>query len=174
MEALRYPIGKFEHQGEITEDQINLWIQQMDEAPKILRAAVEGLNEEQLNTPYRPEGWTIRQVVHHLSDSHMNGFIRFKWTLTEDTPTIKAYNQKGWAQLSDSFEDIQVSLTLFESLHNKWVSLLKSLSPNNFESTFIHPELGSVSLKTALGIYAWHGEHHTAHITSLKSRMGWE
>ncbi|NDI34431.1 YfiT family bacillithiol transferase [Chengkuizengella sediminis] len=174
MEDLRYPIGEFKHDAEITDKKLNLKIKQIEDAPKKLRNAVDGLSEEQLDTPYRPEGWTVRQVVHHLADSHMNGFIRFKWTLTEDQPTIKAYDEKRWAELSDSFEDIQVSLSLLDVLHKKWVLLLKSLSPEDLEKTFIHPDFGLVSLRKNVDLYAWHGEHHIAHITRLIIRMDWE
>ncbi|NBI30547.1 YfiT family bacillithiol transferase [Chengkuizengella marina] len=174
MEDLRYPIGEFKYDEEIRDHQLDLKIKQIEDAPKNLRIAVDGLSEKQLDTPYRPEGWTLRQVVHHLADSHMNGFIRFKWALTEDSPTIKAYDEKRWAELSDSFEDIQVSLSLFDVLIKKWVLLLKSLSPEDLEKKFIHPDSGLVSLRRNIHLYAWHGDHHIAHITSLKKRMGWE
>jgi hypothetical protein len=149
-------------------------IDQIDEAPAKMRAAVKGLSTEQLNTPYRPGGWTVRQVVHHLPDSHMNAFMRFRWALTEEDPTIKPYDQERWAQLEDSQKaPAEISLTLLEALHQRWVMLLRSLKPRDFARTFRHPELGVVSLEKNLSLYAWHGRHHVAHITSLRERMGW-
>jgi hypothetical protein len=135
---------------------------------------VYGLSPEQLETPYRPGGWTVRQVVHHLADSHMNSYIRMKLAVTEERPTVKPYDEKRWADLEDArTAPVELSLTLLDSLHMRWVSWLRSLAPADFARTFRHPESGILSLDTALHYYEWHGRHHTAHITSLRQRMGW-
>lgn len=171
---LRFPIGRLKIEGDITPDMISSFIKDIEEAPANLRKAVEGLNEKQLNTPYRPEGWTIRQVVHHLPDSHVNSYIRFKLALTEETPTIKPYDEAKWAQLADTMDTpVSVSLDFFANLHARWVILLKSLSPADLEKTFRHPDHGLVTLKRTIALYAWHGKHHIAHITELRKRMGW-
>ena len=140
-----------------------------------MRSAVAGLNEGQLETPYRAGGWTVRQVVHHVADSHLNSYIRFRWTLTEDTPTIKAYDETRWAELPDAkTAPVEVSLKLLESLHVRWVYLLETLDDEAFGRSFIHPETGeAISLERNLALYAWHGRHHCAHITSLRERKGW-
>jgi len=144
------------------------------ELPSHLRAAVEGLNDSQLDTEYRPGGWTIRQVVHHVPDSHANAFIRFKLALTEDEPpTIKPYMEDRWAKLGDAKLPVDVSLRLIEAIHERWVGLLNSMSYSDYQKKFIHPETGEWTLDAALALYAWHSEHHTAHITSLRDRMGW-
>jgi len=171
---LRYPIGRFKFNGPLNEAERQKLIDEIEETPEKLKAAVSGLTPEQLNTPYRPEGWTIKQVVHHIPDSHLNSYIRFKLALTEDEPTIKPYSQKKWAELYDSENTpVEVSLTLLEMLHKRWVILLRSLKENDFKRNFNHPEQGLVSLERTLSLYAWHGKHHTAHITSLRERMGW-
>ncbi len=171
---LRYPIGRFKFNGPLNEAERQKLIDEIEETPEKLKAAVSGLTPEQLNTPYRPEGWTIKQVVHHIPDSHLNSYIRFKLALTEDEPTIKPYSQKKWAELYDSENTpVEVSLTLLEMLHKRWVLLLRSLKENDFKRNFNHPEQGLVSLERTLSLYAWHGKHHTAHITSLRERMGW-
>jgi hypothetical protein len=171
---LRYPIGKFKFEESITEDQRQRFIDQIEGTPAELRVAVQGLSLEQLDTPYRPGGWTVRQVVHHLPDSHLNSYARFKLALTEDEPTIKPYYEERWAELDDARNaPIEISLTLLESLHRRWVLLLRSLAPQEFARTFKHPELGVVSLDKNINLYAWHGRHHVAHITSLRERMGW-
>jgi uncharacterized damage-inducible protein DinB len=172
MENLQYPIGKFNFSGPITTEQREIWINEIEKAPSKLRAAVQGLSEQQLNTPYREGGWTVRQVVHHLADSHMNSYIRFKLALTEELPTIKAYEEAEWAELSDYSLPIDVSLTLLDALHVRWVTLLRSLSSDQFNRSFIHPSSGETRLDKNLGIYAWHGNHHIAHITSLRIRLG--
>ena len=171
---LSYPIGKYDFQIEVTEDDRRRFIDQIEEAPAQLREAVKGLLPDQLDTPYRPGGWTVRQVVHHVPDSHLNSYIRFKLALTEEEPTIKPYHEDLWAELADGrTAPVDVSLALLESLHSRWVMLLRSLTAKDFERTFRHPEIGVVSLSKILGLYAWHGRHHTAHITSLREREGW-
>lgn len=172
---LRYPIGSFKLEGTPTDDDVRRSIDEIAEAPARLRAAVEGLSAKQLDTPYRPDGWTVRQVVHHVPDSHLNSYCRFKLALTEDEPTIKPYHEDRWAELEDSrATPIEVSLALLESLHNRWVLLLKSLEPADFQRTFRHPEIGVVTLAQNVCLYAWHGRHHTAHVMSLRERMGWD
>jgi len=141
--------------------------------PERLRAAVAGLNDAQLDTPYREGGWTVRQVVHHVADSHANGYTRFKLALTEDWPTIKPYDQAAWAELADSKLPIDVSLALVTALHTRWVALLESLTGEDFQKGYMHPEDGRVNLAKGLAIYEWHSRHHTAHITSLRTRQGW-
>ncbi len=171
---LRYPIGPFEWKDSPTEEERQRAIDDIAEAPARFRAAVKGLSSQQLDTPYRPGGWTVRQVVHHVPDSHLNAYIRFKLALTEDQPTIKPYDQERWAGLEDTRNTpVEVSLGLLETLHQRWVALLKSLRPQDFARTFRHPELGIVTLDKQLSLYAWHGRHHIAHITSLRERMGW-
>ncbi len=171
---LRYPIGRFKLEGEFTDEMRQILINEIEEAPANLRKAVEGLTDDQLNTSYRPGGWTVKQVVHHLPDSHLNSYIRFKLALTEDEPLVKTYFEERWAELKDSFETpVSVSINLFENLHIRWVKLLKSLSPQDFKRSFRHPEHGLVSLERTLAIYAYHGKHHVAQINSLRKRMGW-
>ena len=140
--------------------------------PARIHEAVAGLNDAQLDTPYRPGGWTVRQVVHHVADSHMNGYIRVKLALTEDVPTIKTYEEAAWAELADSRADVDVSLALLDALHTRWVLLLRSLSEADYERTFNHPEWGLMTLGTLLRLYEWHGRHHVAHITRMRERMG--
>ena len=171
---LRYPIGRFAWQGPNTSDDRARYIDEIGRTPARLRAAVDGLTEEQLNTPYRPGGWTVRQVVHHVPDSHLNSYVRFRLALTEETPTIKPYAESKWAELADARSaPIENSLTLLDGLHARWVLLLRSLNPGEFAREFRHPELGVVSLDRNVALYAWHGRHHIAHITSLRERMGW-
>jgi hypothetical protein len=169
----RYPIGKFEFNGEITNDVIKTWIKEIEELPGLLRATVKNMNIEQLNTPYRTGGWTVRQVVHHLADSHMNAYIRFKLALTEENPTIKPYDEGKWAELPDMKLPINVSLDLLDSLHKRLVKLLNHLSSIDLKKTFIHPESGEVSVGQNIGLYAWHCRHHLAHITSISKRNEW-
>ncbi|MCI0329343.1 MAG: bacillithiol transferase BstA [candidate division Zixibacteria bacterium] len=174
MTDLRYPIGPFKFEGNATETVRQLWIGQIAAAPALLRKAVAGLSEQQLDTPYREGGWTVRQVAHHVPDSHLNAYTRFKLTLTEEEPTIKPYNEKLWAELMDTKKTpIDISLNLLDSLHIRWVNLLRSLKPEDFKRTLQHPESGIMTLEKLLALYAWHGRHHTAHITSLRERMGW-
>jgi len=175
MTDLQFPIGRFKPEGVPTDGDIRRAIDEVAEAPSKLRAAVAGLTPEQIDTPYRPGGWTVRQVVHHVPDSHLNSYCRFKLALTEDEPTIKAYHEDRWAELDDSrTAPVEVSLAMLESLHERWVLLMKSLTPEEFARTFRHPELGLVSLAKNVCLYAWHGRHHAAHITSLRDRMGWD
>src|SRR5579884_3332925 len=165
---LRYPIGKPNYTGPLTENQRREYIHAIADTPANLRAAVKGLTESQLDTPYREGGWTVRQVVHHLPDSHINSYVRFRWALTEASPTIKAYDEGLWANLPDAKSaPIDLSLDLLESLHSRWVILLKSLSDDDWKRNFVHPQLGPVPLDKNLVIYAWHGRHHVAHITGL-------
>jgi uncharacterized damage-inducible protein DinB len=171
---LRFPIGPFEFVGPLSDDDRRALIDKIEETPRRLRAAVAGLNEEQLDTPYRPEGWTVRQVVHHVPESHMNAYTRFKLALTEDEPTIKPYFEDRWARLDDAREaPLALSLDLLDALHARWVWFLRSLKQDDFQRTFRHPELGIVSVDKNIALYAWHGQHHVAHVTSLRERMGW-
>lgn len=173
MTDLRFPVGKFSYAGPPTDAQKQAFLNDIAQTPANLRAAVNGLSETQLDTPYRPEGWTVRQVVHHVPDSHMNSYVRFKLALTEDEPTIKPYAEDRWAQLADSKAPIEVSLTLLDSLHDRWVRLLRSLSAEDWQRTFRHPDMGTMTLEKALAMYSWHGRHHVAHITELKKSRGW-
>jgi uncharacterized damage-inducible protein DinB len=168
-----YPIGKFNYDGPYTVQQRRRFISEIAAAPERLRAAVHNLSESQLDTPYRLGGWTVRQVAHHLPDSHMNAYIRFKLALTEPNPTIKPYDEKRWAELPDAQAPIETSLVLLEALHARWVALLRAMTPEQFECQLKHPELGELNLDRYLGMYAWHGKHHVAHIMSLRTRMGW-
>jgi hypothetical protein len=170
----RYPIGKFHFDGPPSERQRASFIDDIEQAPAALRAAVKGLTPAQFDSPYREGGWTVRQVAHHVPDSHMNAYVRFKLALTEDEPTIKPYAEDRWAQLTDTQStSVEVSLALLESLHTRWVTLLRSLRPEDWKRNFRHPELGLVSLEKNLAIYSWHGRHHVAHVTELRKRMGW-
>jgi uncharacterized damage-inducible protein DinB len=172
---LRYPVGKYSAIEALTPEQRAAAIAQIVAAPNNLRDAVAGLSHEQLDTPYRPGGWTVRQLVHHMPDSHMNSYIRLKLALTEDEPTIKAYEEDLWAELADSRDTpVEVSLTLFEALHHRWTILLGSLRAEDFARRLRHPVNGAMTVDNLLGIYAWHGRHHVAHITSLREREGWK
>jgi uncharacterized damage-inducible protein DinB len=174
MSDLRYPIGKFSYDPSINEQQKRVFLDEIAETPQRLRAAVKGLSDAQLETPYRPDGWTVRQVVHHVPDSHLNSYVRFKLALTEDEPTIKTYAEDRWAELADTkATPVEVSLTMLDSLHDRWVRLLRSLTPEEWKRTFRHPELGAMTLEKTLALYAWHGRHHVAHITELRKRMSW-
>jgi hypothetical protein len=174
MADLRYPIGKFSFEGPLTNSQIQQLIDHIEQTPAKLRAAVQGLSDQQLDTPYRPQGWTVRQVVHHVPDSHMNAYIRFKLALTEDDPTIRPYIEARWAELPEAKSGpVDLSLTLLETLHKRWVIVLRNLKPEDFKRTFRHPELGPLTLEKNTALYSWHGRHHEAHITSLRESMGW-
>jgi len=171
---LRYPVGKFERPGNLTAAQRRPLIDAIADTPARLASAVANLSPAQLDTPYRPGGWTVREVVHHVPDSHLNSYIRFKLALTEDEPTIKPYAEDRWAQLADTKETpIEVSLSLLDSLHTRWVRLLRSLAGDDWQRTYRHPELGLMSLEKTLVLYSWHGRHHVAHVTSLRERNGW-
>lgn len=173
MEELRYPIGRPELRPTLSQEERGPLIDAIAAAPAAFREAVSGLTDEQLDTPYREGGWMLRQVAHHVPDSHMNGYIRFKWALTEDAPTIKVYEQAAWAELHDSTLPIAVSLSLLDAVHVRWVELLRAMTPDHFQRRYVHPEDGDVTLDAALQLYAWHGRHHTAHVTELRRRMGW-
>jgi uncharacterized damage-inducible protein DinB len=174
MTDLRYPIGKFTYAVAPTPEQRQQLLLEIEQAPGQLREAIKRLSPQQLDTPYRPEGWTVRQVVHHVPDSHLNAYVRFKLALTEDEPTIKPYAEDKWARLPDTAATpVDVSLTMLDSLHDRWVRLLRSLQNEDWKRTFRHPELGLVPLEKNLALYAWHGRHHIAHITSLRERNSW-
>ncbi|MES2828741.1 MAG: putative metal-dependent hydrolase [Bacteroidota bacterium] len=174
LEVLRFPIGKFSQPSVLTDEIISSYIQAIAEFPGKMNRETSLLSDEQLNTPYRPDGWTIRQVVHHCADSHLNSFVRFKLALTEDEPIIKPYFEERWAELPDSQLPVAASLSLLQGLHERWAILLASLTSEQLDRTFVHPEHGKhFSLKETIGIYAWHCEHHLAHITELKKRKGW-
>lgn len=171
----RYPIGKFKYERNADyKDERKIFISEIESAPLNLRKAVSDLTDTQLDTPYREGGWTVRQVIHHLPDSHLNAYIRFKLTLTENNPTVKTYDEKKWAQLTDySDTPVEVSLNLLDNLHKRWIALLKSMSEEDFKKSYFHPEWGKVDLDWVTAQYAWHGKHHVAHITSLRERKGW-
>ena len=172
---LRYPVGRFTFPEAATSQQIEGWIADIEATPAALRAAVKGLAAAQIESPYRPGGWTVRQLVHHVADSHMNAYTRFKLALTEGTPTIKPYNEAAWAELEDTRTvPITVSLELIDALHTRWVALLRSLSPEQLRRDLRHPEQNRIMrLDGLLGLYAWHGRHHVAHVTALREREGW-
>ena len=170
----RYPIGKFNGEPPANDAQRDAFIRDIEETPAKLRAAIHGLSPKQLDTPYRDGGWTVRQVIHHVPDSHVNSYVRFKLALTEDEPTIKPYQEDRWAQLADSrVTPIETSLTLLDSLHQRWVLLLRSFQPEDWKRTFRHPDMGVLTLDKTVALYAWHGKHHAAHITELRKQMGW-
>ena len=173
IESLKYPIGKFQRPQRITPETIGRWIDEIEHLPHQIRQAVKGLNDNQLNTSYRPGGWTIRQVVHHLPDSHMNSYIRFRWALTEENPVIKTYHEDRWAELPDAKHgNIDISLILLEAVHIRWVLLLRSLSLADLHKAFVHPKTKKeVRLDENIGIYAWHGKHHLGHIRNCVQRI---
>jgi hypothetical protein len=170
---LRYPVGRFAFNGADEKTRAS-WIEEIARLPEKLRSAVGTLSESRLDTPYRPGGWTVRQVTHHLPDSHMNAFIRFKFALTEDVPRIKAYDEAKWAELADGKTGpIETSLALLDGLHARWTRLLRSMRPADFARELEHPEHGRVPLDRMLALYAWHCRHHVAHVTELARREGW-
>lgn len=178
---LRYPIGKVEDQlfsnkGDYEEKVKDAFLLDIQMCPSLLEHAISNLDEQQLNVPYRDGGWTSKQVIHHVADSHMNAYIRFKLALTEDNPTIKPYDEAAWAALSDTTNlPVNISLTLLHALHLRWVELMKNMSETDWQKTIYHPEQKrTITLWNMLGTYAWHGKHHAAHITSLRVRMGWD
>ena len=172
---LRYPIGKFQWEDGLSEARRREMIEGIAETPAKLRAAVAGFTEKQFDTPYREGGWTVRQVVHHLADSHLNAYVRFKLAMTEDEPTVKTYEEQLWAETPDAkAAPAELSLALLDGLHQRWALLLRSMSAADFNRKFTHPEHGKMTLERLLGLYVWHGRHHTAHITGLREREGWK
>jgi uncharacterized damage-inducible protein DinB len=171
----RYPVGKYVPDDAADAATLARWIEEVAAAPAALRAAVDGLGPAELATPYREGGWTLRQVVHHVPDSHLNAYVRFRLALTEDTPTVKPYDEAAWAELADArTAPPELSLALLESLHGRWVILLRSLGPTDLARAYRHPEHGrTMTLAQTLGLYAWHGRHHTAQITALRAARGW-
>jgi hypothetical protein len=173
-DILRYPIGKFLPKEEYTKNELEQFIGRIESLPSKLEREVGNLTSSQLDTPYRDGGWTVRQVIHHMADSHLNAYIRFKWTLTEETPMIKAYNEKAWAETVEMKANPNLSIALLKALHAKWIVLLRGHTATDLKKEFIHPETKKhIRLENLMGMYAWHGEHHLAHITALKVRMGW-
>ena len=174
MEDLQYPIGRFAVDGEITSERRGAWIAEIEAAPRLLRQALDKLSAAQLDTPYRPGGWTLRQVAHHVPESHMNSYIRFKLALTEDTPMVKTYYEDRWAELGDArTAPVEMSLALLDALHARWVLVLRALGEAEWKRAFRHPEMGMMTLERNLALYAWHGRHHTAQVAALRARMGW-
>jgi uncharacterized damage-inducible protein DinB len=172
---LRYPIGRLERRSSLSPDERRAAIDAIAAAPAKLRTAVKGLSDSQLDTPYRPGGWTVRQLVHHVADSHLNAYTRFRLALTEENPTIKPYEEAAWAELVDARTlPIGVSLDLLDALHERLVHLLRATPAEAFARTLNHPENGPMTMDTLLGIYAWHGRHHTAHVSALRERMKWQ
>lgn len=170
----RYPIGNFSYSGPLSQERKQQFLTDIEKTPKRLRTALAGLSDEQLNTPYRDGGWTPRQLAHHVADSHMNSYIRFKLALTEDQPTIKPYMENLWAELPEAKNaPIEVSLALLDALHQRWILMLREFGEPEWKRNFRHPDLGPMSLEKTLALYSWHGHHHVAHITSLRERMGW-
>lgn len=173
MTDLRYPIGRFDHIGAVERGDRDRWIEDIAALPEAMRSAVTGVPADVLDTPYRPGGWTLRQVAHHVPDSHLNAYVRFKWALTEDAPTIKPYDEVRWAELADiDTTPIRTSLDLLDALHARWTTLLWHLTEADWARTFDHPESGIQRLDVVVGSYAWHGRHHLAHITTTLDRLG--
>ena len=172
---LSYPVGKFAEPDAYTPERRRLYIEQIAALPANLRAAVAGWDDARLDEPYRPGGWTVRQLLHHVPDSHLNAYVRFKLALTEDEPTIKPYDQDRWSQMADTrVTPVEVSLALLDAVHVRWVNVLRAMSAADFQRAYFHPELGHrVPLDYALAMYAWHSRHHLAHVTELKRRKGW-
>lgn len=174
LDALRFPIGPFQPRTGLTADERETLITEIEHLPADLRFVIAGLTDEQLDTPYRPDGWTVRQVVHHLPDSHVQSYIRYKWAMTEDNPAIKTYDEARWAELEEArTAPVELSLDFLHALHARWVVFLRNLTDEDFQRTIQHPEMGSVTLEVNLQLYAWHGKHHLAHITGLAQREGW-
>jgi hypothetical protein len=174
LERLRYPLGRFHAKPALTGEDRSALIDEIAALPGKLRAALSGLTREQLDTPYRAGGWTLRQVVHHLPDSHANAYIRFKRAATEHEPEVTGYDEAAWAELPDGRgEDVETSLILLDALHRRWAFFLRSLPAAGFARAYRHPEMGPVALDTAVQLYAWHGRHHVAHVTGLRERRGW-
>lgn len=170
----RYPIGKFKFEGSLNHAQLQKLIDDIEQTPARLRAAVQGLSDSQLDTPYREGGWTVRQVVHHVPDSHVNAYVRFKLALTEDEPTIRPYMEDRWAELPEAKSaPVELSLSFLEALHKRWTIVLRELKEGDFKRSFRHPDLGIVTLEKNTALYSWHGRHHVAHITNLRESKGW-
>ena len=170
----RYPVGKFSFEGPLSEEQKTKFLDEIEQTPARLKAAVQGLSQQQLDMPYREGGWTVRQVVHHVPDSHMNSYMRFKLALTEEEPTIRTYMEDRWAELPEArTAPIELSLGLLENLHKRWMLMLRAIPEADWKRTFRHPALGLMNLERTLALYAWHGRHHVAHVTELRKRMGW-
>ena len=172
-EDLSYPIGKFDKNLDVTSESKQEFINSIAELPANLTKAIDNLSDEQLDTPYRPAGWTVRQTVHHIADSHLNAYTRFKLALTEDVPTIRPYFEDRWANLTDSTLPVDSSLKIIEGLHLRWTTLLNAMTDEDYRKKLIHPESGDWNLEKFLALYAWHSKHHTAHITNLRERNGW-
>ena len=174
MTDLRYPIGRFTSEPAVSPARRRELIGQIAGAPNALRAAVTGLSDARLDTPYRPGGWTVRQVVHHVPDSHMNAYVRFKLGLTENNPTIKPYDEAAWARVADTAKTpVDVSLSLLDALHHRWVILLESMESADFARNLVHPDHGPITIDWMLQLYAWHGRHHAAHVSELRKRENW-
>ena len=174
LENLQYPIGRFCWNGENGSQDHNEWLRTISDTPGEVRRAVVGLTQEQLDTPYRPGGWTVRQVVHHYADDHLNSYLRFKLALTEDGPTIKPYREESWAELPDArLGPIEPSLRLLAALHQRWIEAWRALEEPDWLRTFYHPKRGAVSLEQLASLYAWHGRHHVAQVRALRLRSGW-
>lgn len=173
LERQRYPVGRFQPDGAATAAKRAQWIDQIAALPAHLRAAVAGLDDGRLDTPYREGGWTVRQLVHHVADSHLNAYVRLKLALTESAPAIKVYDEKLWAELPDAALPVEVSLALIDALHQRWVVLLRSMRDEAFARTWIHPEHGARDLDFLIQLYAWHSRHHVAHVNALRERRGW-
>jgi uncharacterized damage-inducible protein DinB len=173
VEKLKYPIGKFQFEESPNHKVLTQWIDDIASLPIRLIDSIIRLSGEQLNTPYRKNGWTVRQVIHHIADSHANAIIRTKLLLTEDEPTIKPFSEKKWSELNDNELSIEPSLQIIKGVHKRWAHLLKNINADDWERTLNHPEAGKMNLKELTGMYAWHGNHHLAHITSLKERKNW-
>jgi len=170
---LSYPVGRFDRTAAWTAASRAGALEEIAALPSRMRDAVAGLSDAQLDTPYRPGGWTVRQLVHHVADSHMNGYIRLKLALTEHVPTIKPYDQDAWSALPDSRLPIELSLTILDAVHRRWDVLWRATTDDQFARTFRHPDLGELTVETHLHLYAWHSRHHVAHVTSLRAREGW-
>ena len=170
---LSYPVGRFDHRAPRTADTRRAAVEDIAALPQRMREAVRGLGDAQLDTPYRPGGWTVRQLVHHVADSHMNGYIRTKLALTEENPTIKPYDQDAWARLPDSRLPIDGSLAILDAVHERWTTVNRSLGDAEIQRTFRHPDLGEMTIDRQIHLYGWHSRHHVAHITGLRQREGW-
>ena len=173
LEQLKYPVGRFTYDPQTTPYKRSIWLTSVEQLPAEMKEAVTGLSDEQLDTPYREGGWTIRQVVHHVADSHMNAYVRVKLALTETSPAIKTYDEKLWAELPDSRLSVEVSLGLLEMLHARWMVLLRTMKEEAYARRWRHPEHGERTLDYLLQLYAWHSRHHVGHVRSLRERMRW-